>query len=125
MCLNVDGAIISDPYEIGNKFNTFYTTVAQKLVDKMKKPVTDHNGYLKDETEKSFYMQPTCPMEVEKLIINLDCSKSSDISVKIVKISSTYIANILSHIFNKSCFVWHFPSKIEICICITDAQRWF
>ena len=37
MCLNADGAIISDPYEIGNKFDTFYTTVAQKLVDKMKK----------------------------------------------------------------------------------------
>ena len=116
MCLNVDGAIISDPYEIGNKFNTFYTTVAQKLVDKMKKPVTDYSDYLKDETEKSFYMQPTCPSEVEKLIINLDCSKSSDIydiSVKIVKISSNYIANILSHIFNKSFLDGIFPQKLK------------
>ena len=116
MCLNVDGAIISDSYEIGNKFNTFYTTVAQKLVGKMKKPVTDYNDYLKDETEKSFYVQPTCPTEVEKLIINLDCSKSSDIydiSVKIVKISPNYIANIFSHIFNKSFLDGIFPQKLK------------
>ena len=116
MCLNVDGAIISDPYKIGNKSNIFYTTVVQKLVDKMKKPVTDYKDYLKDETEKSFDMPATCPTEVEKLIINLDCSKSSDIydiSVKFVKISSTYIANILSHIFNKSFLDGIFPQKLK------------
>ena len=55
-------------------------------------------------------------MEVEKLIINLDCSKSPDIcdiSVKIVKISSNYMANILSHTFNKSFLDDMFPQKLK------------
>ena len=42
LCLNVDGNILSYSYEIGNRFNTFYTTVARKLVDKMNKPVTTY-----------------------------------------------------------------------------------
>ena len=71
MFLNVNGTIISDPHEIGNKFNTFNTIVAKKLVDKMNKPVTDYKDYLKDQAEKSFHMQPTCPTEVNKF--SQDC----------------------------------------------------
>ena len=61
-------------------------------------------------------MQLTCPTEVEKLIKELDSSKSSDIydiSVQIVKIPSIYIANILSHIFNKSFLDGIFPQKLK------------
>ena len=35
MCLNIEGSIVIDPLEVGNKFNTFYTTFANKLVKKI------------------------------------------------------------------------------------------
>ena len=98
MCLNVDGTIISDPFEVGNEFNTFYTTVAQKLVDKMKQPKNKYTDYLKNPTNNSFYLNPTAPNEIEQLIHKLDCSKSSDIfdiSIKTVKLSSAYISPII------------------------------
>ena len=63
MCLNVDGTIISHPFEVGNKFNTFYTTVAQKLVDKMKQPKNKYIDCLKNPTNNSFYLNPTTPNE--------------------------------------------------------------
>ena len=73
MYLNVDGAIISDPFEVGNKFNTFYTIVAQKLVDKMKPPKSKYIDYLKNLPDNSFYLNPTKPKEIEQLIQKLDC----------------------------------------------------
>ena len=116
LCLNVDGNILSDSYEIGNRFNTFYTIVTQKLVDKMNKPLTTYQDYLKDAMDKSFYIKPTNPDEIEKLISQLDWSKSSDIydiSIKIVKLSAPYISDMLSHIFNKSFSEGIFPQKLK------------
>ena len=116
MCLNVDGTIISDPFEVGNKFNTFYTTVPQKLVDQMKQPKNKYIDYLKNPTNNSCYLNPTTPNEIEQLIQKLDCSKSSDIfdiSIKIVKLSSAYISPILSNIFNKSFLDGIFPQKLK------------
>ena len=116
LCLNLDGNILSDSYEIGNRFNTFYTTVAQKLVDKMNKPVTTYQDYLKDAMDKSFYVKPTNPDEIEKLISQVGCSKSSDIydiSIKIVKLSAPYISDMLSHIFNKSFSEGILPQKLK------------
>ena len=47
MSLNIERSIVTDPPEVGNKFNTFYITVAQKSVDKMKPLVTRYQDYLK------------------------------------------------------------------------------
>ena len=88
MCLNIEGSIVTDPLEDGNKFNIFYTAVAHKLVNKMKPPVTKYKDYLKNPIDKTFYMQPTCAKEIEQLIKELDSSKSNeiyDISVKVIK----------------------------------------
>ena len=66
--------------------------------------------------DKSFYVKPTNPDEIEKLISHLGCSKSSDIydiSIKIVKLSAPYISDMLSHIFNKSFSEGIFPQKLK------------
>ena len=117
ICLNIEGSIVTDPLEVGNKFNTFYTTVAQKLVDKMKPPVTRYKDYLKNPIDKTFYMQPTCAKEIEQLIKELDSSKSNDIydiSIKVIKIAAPHISDILSDIFNKSFLTGVFPQKLNM-----------
>ena len=42
ICITSNGSFISEPKAVANKFNEFYTTVAQKLVDKMKPTDTNH-----------------------------------------------------------------------------------
>ena len=116
MCLNIEGSIVTDPLEVGNKFNTFYTTVAHKLVDKMKPPVTRYKDYFKNPIDKTFYRQPTCAKEIEQLIKELDSSNSDniyDISVKVIKMAALYISGILSDIFNKSFLTGVFPQKLK------------
>ena len=72
-------SIVSDPLEVENKFNTFYTTVAQKLVDKMKPLVTRYKDNLKNPIGKTFDMKPTCAKEIEQLIKEFDSSKSNNV----------------------------------------------
>ena len=54
ICLRIDGNIINEPKEVGNKFNEFFTTVANKLVEKIRPPKRKFNEYLKNPTEKVF-----------------------------------------------------------------------
>ena len=116
MCLNIDGNIISNPYEVSNKLNTFYTTVAQKLVNKLPSSKISFKQYLRNPIQKTFFMSPTNPSEVEILINNLNVSKSSDIydiPVKIIKVAGPYISTIFSDIFNKSFSNGVFPQKLK------------
>ena len=101
--------------KVGNKFNTFYITVANKLVDRMKPPVTRYNDYLKNPIDKSFYIRPTCAKEIEQLIKELGSSKSNDIydiSVEVLN-WQPHISDILSDIFNKSFLTGVFPQKLK------------
>ena len=41
-CIKTEKGIISDPFAIGNKFNEFYTSVASKLVSKIRTKSTYH-----------------------------------------------------------------------------------
>ena len=95
MYLNIDGIYISNPNEVGNKFNTFYTTVVQKLVaDKLPSSKISFKQYLRNPTQKTFFMSPMNPSEVEILINKLNESKSSDIydiPVKKNKVAGPYI----------------------------------
>ena len=116
MCLNIEGNILSNPHEVGNKFNTFYTTIAQQLVNKLPPAKTNHKNYLTNAIPETFFMSPTTPDEVETLIKNLNVSRSSDIydiTVKIIKIVGPHISMILSYIFNKSFSSGAFPPKLK------------
>ena len=116
MCLNIEGNILSNPHEVGNKFNTFYTTIAQQLVNKLPPAKTNYKNYLTNQILKTLVMSSTTPDEAEKLIKNLIVSKSSDIydiPVKTIKILGPHISTILSNIFNKSFSSGVFPHKLK------------
>ena len=116
MCLNIEGNIISNPQEVGNKFNIFYTTIAQQLVNKLPPAKINYKNYLTNIIPETFFMSPTTPDEVETLIKNLNVSKSSDIYdilVKIIKLVGPHISIILSNIFNKSFSRGVFPHKLK------------
>ena len=116
ICLSSKGLFTSDPKEVANRFNLFFTTIAQKLVDKMKPSNKNHKEFLDDPSENSFFIKPTSKQEIEDIISSLDSNKSPDtfgISVKFVKIINTTISNHLADLFNLSFTTGRFPDALK------------
>ena len=109
--------IISDPFAIGNKFNEFYTSVASKLVSKIRTKSTYHKFL------DLLFLQPTNKSEIEKIIKSLDSDKSSDIygmSPKLLKVLSPAISDTLSNIFKESFALGVFPDYMKLAMAISN-----
>ena len=118
--IKTEKGIIIDPFAIGNKFNQFYTSVASKLVSKLKTK-SSHHKFLDPKQPDSMFLQPTNKSEIEKVIKSLDSKKSSDIygmSEKLLKILSPTISETLSNIFNESFALRVFPDHIKLAMII-------
>ena len=75
--LDDDGQIITDQKKVANRFNKFYTTIADKLVTKLGKPTTKFQDYLRNPNEHSIFLNETEPGEISILLSKLDVTKSS------------------------------------------------
>ena len=114
--LDDDGAIITDQKVVANKFNKFYTTIADKLVKKLGKPATKYQDYLKNPNEHSIFLKEVDHGEVATLIHKLDISKSGDIygiTPRLIKDAGPGMANNLCIIFNKSIESGVFPQLLK------------
>ena len=108
----------TDTLKIGNKFNEYFSTIAQKLVDQIKTQ-KKFEEFLDKPNEKSFFMIRTDKNEIEKIIAALDSNKASDIygmSVDVLKILSPHISQILSEIFNASLSTGIFPDHMKLAM---------
>ncbi len=77
--LDDNGCIITDQKKVANKFNKFYTTIADKLVTKLGKPSTKYQDYLRNPNKHSIFLNETDPGEVAILLQKLDITKSGDV----------------------------------------------
>ena len=108
----------TDPLKIGNKFNEYFSTIAQKLVDQIKTQ-KKFEEFLDKPNEKSFFMIRTDKNEIERIIAALDSNKASDIygmSVDVLKILSPHISQILSEIFNESLSTGIFSDHMKLAM---------
>ena len=113
--LQINNKIITDPKDVGNHFNEYFSSIAQKMLGKQKVQ-KDASIFLKNRIQNSFFITPTTEEEVSDIIKGLSDNKSSDIygySVKLIKIALPKIANILSYIFNNSFSQGKFPDKLK------------
>ena len=88
--LNDNGNILTDQKKVANKFNLFYKNVASNLVEKLPKPNTKFQDYLKIPNKNIMFLNETEPGEVFTLN-NLDISKAADIydiSPKLIKLGA-------------------------------------
>ena len=114
--LDDDGNIITDQKTVANKFNKFYTTVADKLVRKLGNPTTKFQDYLKNPNKHSIFLNETDPGEVATLIHKLDVRKSGDIygvNARLVKDAGPSVATNLSIIFNLCIEKGTFPQLLK------------
>ena len=114
--LNEDGNIITDQKTVANKFNKFYTSVADKLVRKLGNPTTKFQDYLKNPNKHTIFLNETDPGEVATLIHKLDTTKSGDIygiNARLIKDAGPSMATNLSIIFNLSLQSGIFPQLLK------------
>ena len=112
--LSVDGTTISNPMEISNIFNNYFSSIATKLnISFSQKHFSD---FLKNRSTISFFVSPTDKTEIEDVMSSLDSNKSvgpNSIPTKILKLLKDDISSQLSEIFNISFSSGVFPSILK------------
>ena len=114
--LDDNGNILTDQKKVANKFNKFYTNVANNLLQDLGDSPTKFQDYLRNPNEHSIYFGETDPGEIAQIIGKLDISKSGDlygITPKLVKWAPG-IATNLSIIYNRCIELGVFPHLLKI-----------
>ena len=115
--LTVDDEPISNPLEITSSFNKFFTNVGPKLDKEIPRTPISPISFLSNRVVNDFSFSDTSIDEVTSLLNNLDDKKSSgqmDIPIKVIKLSTPFIAPILVNIFNLSLAHGIFPDNLKI-----------
>ena len=115
--LQINNELTTDSNIISNSANTFFTTIASKLEAKLiPEQSKSYLDYLPPQNEKSFFIHPTTPKEVENLISNLKNNKSTgpnSIPTKILKLTKKIISEPLCNIINISFNTGVFPESMK------------
>jgi hypothetical protein len=117
--VNINGNSCSEPVEIANHFNTFFTAVGQQISDSVppvEKKAEDYINY--NRPVPDLLLQNTTPEHIIKTVKNFKPKNSSDaqgVSTKMIKHIGNEIAVPLAHIFNLSLSTGVFPSKLKLC----------
>ena len=109
---------ITNPKQISNIANKYYTNIAGDILKKRKYKGNKHfKQFLKNPNTVKFLINQTDPQEIEDIIKDFDSSKGvgpNSIPTKIVKQISHLISKPLSEIFNKSFCTGIFPDLLKI-----------
>ena len=109
---------ITNPKQISNFANKYYTNIAGDILKKRKYKGNKHfKQFLKNPNTIKFLINQTDPQEVEDIIKDFDTSKGvgpNSIPPKILKKISHLISKPLSEIFNKSFSTGIFPDLLKI-----------
>ena len=114
----VDNVTYTEPEEIANLFNDFFSTIGENLNNSM--PQT--NSSINDSTNNiptqlnSFFFSPITSSNVHQIILSFK-NKSSDIStysIRTLKYISDIISPVLSLLINKSITDGYFPKSLKL-----------
>lgn len=112
-----NGQTITDPEQIANEFNTYFTDIGPKLASEIHTDNGHYSQYLPKSNVKSLYFNPTNVHEIIEIVKKLKSSKSrgyDELSVHLLKQIIHHIASPLSHIFNLSLSSGIFPDLLKI-----------
>ena len=122
--LNIEGRINSKPAEIADHFNEFYSTLADKLLQKLPNAPNEFGdnkikNYYEDKKlqENNFEFSTVDKNEISKILLNINNSKSpgfDNIPGKFLKDGCEIISAHVSDIFNLSVMLSKFPNQCKI-----------
>ena len=114
-CIKASHGIENNPHVLGNKFNNYFTTIAENRVSKIK-TAPDFQQFLDPQVQESIFLSPTTNEEVAKHMNSLNSKKSSDIygmSATFLKTLSLSVSETLSTLYNKSLSQGIFPDHMK------------
>ena len=114
--LTVDGTTISNPMEISNIFNNYFSSIATKTKLNISFSHKHFSDFLKNISNINFFVSTTDKTEIEDVISSLDSNKSvgpNSIPTKILKLLKDDISSQLSETFNISFSSGFFPSLLK------------
>ena len=125
--MDEDNNLISDSLQIANIFNNQYSTIGKKVQQKIPNQTGDYRSYLTKRQANgkpcinpdgsSFFLSPTIPDDIEKIIDALDISKSSGpngIPVFLLKTFKNFFSHWLSKLVNDCFNKGEFPDLLKI-----------
>lgn len=116
--LNSDGTLFTEPNDVANLFNKYFTTIADSIRDKIPKFGNFEQFVDKSRSPESFFFKAVTPEEMIKTIQSLNNSKASGpYSVPPVAVLNNLlfeISDILTKIINLSFETGIFPEDLKI-----------
>ena len=115
-CLSHGNDIITDPTEISNHFNDFFTSIAGKIQSSIHSSHTDFKKYLKTSNLHSIFISPTNSNEISLVISKFNKSKASgpnSIPTSVLQLLNKNISIIFSKLFNLSFSTGTFPNILK------------
>ena len=94
--LTLDGSTISNPMEISNIFNNYFSSIVTKTKLNISFSHKHFSDFLKNRSNISFFVSPTDKTEIEDVISSLDSNKSvgpNSIPIKILKLLKKNISS--------------------------------
>jgi hypothetical protein len=121
--LNIDGEIISDPANIADNMNTYFTNIVQDYVSDANVIASDGHHKLQQfvnsnaKNDDQFAIPTMSADNVEKALRNINPKKATGmdgIHPKFLKMAASEIAPSLAYLFNFFIREGHFPSMWKI-----------
>ena len=115
--ISIGESVTSDPTEVANSFNDFFTSIADSIRGKLQ-PANHHfSNFMKSPNPYSIAFSPTTPDEINKIITSFSPSKSTgpnSIPVKILKLLNQDFSKQISYLINRSFQEGIFPTSLKI-----------
>ena len=107
----------TDPIEIANEFNNYFSNIAGKLQSSIQSQGQDFNDYLHDRSDINFFIKPTHKYEIMDSIsanINNKASGPNSIPTIIFLLIKDIVAEPLAYIINLSFTTGIYIDKLKI-----------
>ena len=108
--------LITDPFTIANKFNSFFSNIGPQLAQKLPPSEVNPSQFIPDSFDHQFNLTQVHQDKVSTIISKLKNSSAGpdDISAKIIKLSSASIVKALTHTINLSLNEGIFPTELKV-----------
>ena len=113
-----DGRLITEPLLVAEKFNDYFSGIADTLKADIRinnQHNHSHMSFLGSPSTQSIFINPTHPVEINKIILSLKNKTTSDTKINAMK-TATAIPQfniLLTHIINSSFETGVFPSQLK------------
>ena len=110
------GSISSDAKTMANTLNAYFTNIGINMSNNLPPSPISHQDFLKNKIYRnSFYLKPTDPMEIYKVINSFKSVVGPDkIPAKFFKLGSPALSNILSDMINECFLSGIFPQALKL-----------